>query len=416
MTSPFIHWRYLKDEAAHRWKRTLLTVMGIAMAITLVILLDVLGRAFTDISILPFRSLSAGLIVQRSATKNAVPKQMGVMLPYSAQPITTAELHRLAAEKGVSKASGFVLLWNLGAGRFFSISGLDFNAAAPLLGPARAREWLFKGRLPAKGKREVLVERHYGAFYRYKPGRKIKLAGQTFTISGVVDIPGAGRITASNFYMDITQARQLANLPDDLVNQVFLKVTHIDETEAIRKRIAAWLPHASIMSPGTMLKLFGGISQVIGRFRHIALLGGALAAAALMIMLLLGNMAERRKEAGILRTLGWTRPRVRRQLTAEMTLQGLAGGLVALLLTGVSVYLLSKITLQMPASMPGENPVNFAGGGFRMAADKTALPISTTLCDWVFPPLAAAAFCAAAGWIISARTTAGSLWTAIKAV
>jgi ABC-type antimicrobial peptide transport system permease subunit len=143
MAQRFVHWRYLGAEATHRWKRTVLTVAGIAMAVALVVLLDVLGRAFADISVLPFKNLSSDLIVQRSATKSSMPEQMGLMLPYSAQVITADELSRLKDEKGVSEVGGFVLLWNLGSGRFFSISGLSFDESAAKLGPAKVREWLF---------------------------------------------------------------------------------------------------------------------------------------------------------------------------------------------------------------------------------------------------------------------------------
>ena len=83
---------------------------------------------------MPFRNLGADLIVQRSAVQSAVPKDMGIILPYSAEPITTDELKRLAAEPGVSQAAGFVLLWNLGKGRFISMTGVPLGA-----GRARAR-------------------------------------------------------------------------------------------------------------------------------------------------------------------------------------------------------------------------------------------------------------------------------------
>lgn len=414
MAQGLIHWRYLGAEVTHRWKRTALTVAGIAMAVALVVLLDVLGRAFADISVLPFKNLGSDLIVQRSATKSSVPKKMGLMLPYSAQVITSDELSRLTTEQGVSEVGGFVLLWNFGKGRFFSISGLSFDPDAAKLGPAKLRDWMFKGHLPRAGEKEVLIERHYGAFYRLKPGKTIELAGQTFTISGVVDITGGSQIASSNFYMDIDQARELAGMTDDAVNQVFLKVAQINETEAIKKRIAAWLPQASITSPGTMLKLFGGISQVIGNFRFIALLGGGLAAGALMIMLLLGTMAERRKDAGILRTVGWTRFQVRRQLTAEMMLQGMVGGLLALLLVAIGLSFLDQITLQMPAGLPGENPADFAAGGFKAPPQKVALPISTTPWNWFAPAIISGIFCGLVGWFLSARTMVGSLWAATK--
>ena len=85
-------------------------IAGIALAVTLVITLDILSRAFADLATVPFRNLGADLIVQRSAMQSAVPKEMGIMLPYSAEPITSDELQRLAAEPGVAQAAGFVLL------------------------------------------------------------------------------------------------------------------------------------------------------------------------------------------------------------------------------------------------------------------------------------------------------------------
>ncbi|MGB0084900.1 MAG: ABC transporter permease [Rhodomicrobiaceae bacterium] len=51
---------------------------------------DILGRAFADLATVPFRNLGADLIVQRSATTSAVPKEMGIILPYSAELMTGA--------------------------------------------------------------------------------------------------------------------------------------------------------------------------------------------------------------------------------------------------------------------------------------------------------------------------------------
>jgi putative ABC transport system permease protein len=186
--SRLIHWRYLTSEMTYRWRRAALLIGGIALAATLVVMLDVLGRAFADVATVPFRNLGAGLIVQRSATASVVPKEMGIMLPFSAQPITPDELTRLAAEHGVTQAAGFVLLWNLGAGRFYSISGIPLGADAPALGPGRVREWLYAGRLPLAGKSEILVERHYGAFYRLEPGSSIDIGGKRFAVVGVAEI------------------------------------------------------------------------------------------------------------------------------------------------------------------------------------------------------------------------------------
>jgi len=415
MAHSLVHWRYLQDEALHRWRRTLLTIGGIALAVALVVLLDMLGRAFADLSTLPFRNLGADLIVQRSATEAALPKQMGLMLPYSAQGITSEELRRLSALEGVEQAGGFVLLWNFGAGRFFSISGIPLGDGTSSLGPAKVKDWLIKGRLPAPGSTELLVERHYGAFYQLEPGTSIELNGKAYAVVGVVDIKQGSQIAASNFYLDIDRARELGSLSADGVNQVFLKVASIDRTEAVRAQAAATLPRASVVSPDTMLKLFGGISQIVGRFRSVALAGGGLAALALTAMLTYGALTERRREAGILRTLGWTQIQVRRQFAIELALQGFLGGLLALALVAVGIALFGHVSLTLPASLPGENPVEFATGGFRAALARIPLPISATLWDWLLPPVVAGTACALLGWWLSARQMGGSLWVSVKA-
>lgn len=94
--SRLVHWRYLASELTYRWRRTALLVGGVALAATLVVMLDVLGRSFADVATVPFRNLGADLIVQRNAVQSAVPKEMGIMLPYSAQPITLDESGRFS--------------------------------------------------------------------------------------------------------------------------------------------------------------------------------------------------------------------------------------------------------------------------------------------------------------------------------
>lgn len=414
MAVPIVHWHYLSSELTYRWKRSALLIVGIALAVALVTTLDTLGRAFGDLATVPFRNLGADLIVQRSAIQSAVPKQMGIMLPYSAEPITAAELQRLAKEPGVSQVAGFVLLWNLGKGSFVSITGIPLIADAPALGPGRVRHWLYQGRLPAPGAKEVLVERHYGAFYRLTPGSKVDIGDQQFIVAGIVDIEQGSQIVSSNFYMGINEARQIANLPSDLVNQVFLKASDMAQTETIKKHIASWLPHASVTSPGTMLQLFGGVSQTIGRFRSIAVLAGALAALALGATFVFGNLVERSRELAILRVIGWEQKQLRREVAAEMAVQGLIAGLVALVLLAVGSAVLAHLSITLPNNLPGENPAMFAPGGFHAGASRIALPVSLTVWDWVAGPSVAIVALGICGWWMAVDRKSQPLWAAIR--
>lgn len=415
MTWGSIHWRFVISEIAYRWKRSALFIAGIALAVTVVIALDILGRAFAGLAVAPFRSLGADLIVQRSATQAAVPKDMGIILPYSAEPISNDELIRLGREPGVTQSAGFLLLWNLGKGTFFSISGIPLAPDAPRLGPGKVRDWLIDGRIPAAGVREVLVERHYGAFYRLKPGAEVQIGGRSYTIAGVVDIKEGSQIVASNFYLDIDRARSLAGLPPHLVNQVFLKLDNLAETESVKRSIGSWMPHVSVTSPGTMLQLFGGVSQTIGRFRSVAVAAGAAAALTLSATLVFGNLIERRRDLAVLRVIGWTRGQVRRQIAAEIGMQGLLGSILALGLVAAGSGLLANVAMTMPSSLAGENPATFAAGGFHMASTAMALPITTTLWDWLLPPFVTAFGTGIWGWWMSSNLKTQALWSAMKA-
>ncbi|HTS40637.1 MAG TPA: FtsX-like permease family protein, partial [Xanthobacteraceae bacterium] len=253
------------------------------------------------------------------------------------------------------------------------------------------------------------------AFFQLKPGSSVDIGGEQYVVTGVADILEGSQIVASNFYMDIDEARRLANLPTNLVNQVFLKLSDMAQTESIKSRIAGWLPHASVTSPGTMLQLFGGVSQTIGRFRIVAVLAGALAAMALGATFVFGNLVERSRELAILRVIGWEQSQVRREIATEMALQGLVAGLLALGLLALGGNLLAHISINLPASLPGENPASFASGGFQIGVSTIALPVTLTAWDWLSGPIVATIALGICGWWMAADRKAKSLWAAIRA-
>jgi hypothetical protein len=136
------------------------------------------------------------MLVQQGATESALPETMVLMIPYSAQPIAKNIWNSLRTIEGVTEVLGKVLLSNFAPGKFFSVSGIPLQSGIEnerknpknLLGHARVKEWMIKGRMPKAGKYEALVERHYGAFYGLKPGKSINIGSTTFTIRGIVDI------------------------------------------------------------------------------------------------------------------------------------------------------------------------------------------------------------------------------------
>jgi hypothetical protein len=76
-------------------------------------------------------------------------------------------------------------------------------------------------------------------------------------------------------------------------------------------------------------------------------------------------------------------------------------------------YLLAHISINLPASLPGEDPASFPAGGFQLGASKIALPVTLTAWDWLSGPIVATVALGVCGWWMADRK-AKSLWAAIR--
>ena len=89
-------------ELLYRWGRSLFVIGGVGLAVSMVILPPVLGQGFQSLAQLPFKNLDADLVVQQSKTESALPETMGLMIPYSAQPIAENKWNSLRNIEGVT--------------------------------------------------------------------------------------------------------------------------------------------------------------------------------------------------------------------------------------------------------------------------------------------------------------------------
>ncbi len=188
---------------------------------------------------------------------------------------------------------GTVLLWNFAPGKFFSVSGIPLGPGnnepqKSLIGPGRVSEWLIKGRMPVAGKHEALVERHYGAFYHLKPGKTLEIGGETFTITGVVDIQKGSQIASANFYLDINETRRLVKMESGRVNQLFLRVSDPSKADAAKAAIQNIIPSASVVSADSFLSLLGTLSPLTGQFQQVTTFVAWLLALLLLVVFLRG--------------------------------------------------------------------------------------------------------------------------------
>ena len=418
-----IHGAYLISELLYRWGRSAFVVGGVGLAVSMVILLPVLGEGFQSLAQLPFKNLAADLVVQQSTTESALPETMGLMVPYSAQPIAEKNWNSLRTIEGVTEVMGTVLLWNFTPGKFFSVSGIPLKSGIEnenenpknLIGPARVKEWLIKGRMPKAGKNEALVERHYGAFYSLKPGKTINIASTIFTISGIVDIQQGSQIASANFYLDINEAWRLVNMKDGHVNQLFMRVSDPSKADAAKVSIQKIIPNSSVVSADSFLSLLGTLSRLTGQFQQVTTSVAGVLALLLLIVFLRGAMGERQREAAVLRAIGWSRKHVRKQLSSEAAFQGLFGGTLGVLLTWLVAQGLSTLKFSLPKGLQKSNdPAAFLGSQYVAPAVEANLPLNIDLLLWLTAPIATVLICGILGWWLAGHRLKGTPWGEIS--
>ena len=102
------------------------------------------------------------------------------------------------------------------------------------------------------------------------------------------------------------------------------------------------------MSQQSILQVMGGVSRVTARFSAAAGLLGAIGGVALAWAALSGLMAERRREIGVMKAVGWRRRDIVRTFLSESAILSICGGVV-----GTAIGLLLALLLAgLPTPVP----------------------------------------------------------------
>jgi len=111
-----------------------------------------------------------------------------------------------------------------------------------------------------------------------------------------------------------------------------------------------------VMSQESILQVMGGVARVSARFAEVAGLVGLLGGWVLAWLALSGLVAERQREIGVMKAVGWRAQDVTRVFLAESLLLSLAGGLVGIALglaAAIGIGYLPAPSTSLSATLPG---------------------------------------------------------------
>lgn len=327
---------YILSQFRYRMGRSLSVIIGVALGTALFVALTALGSGFRQAARAPLDGVSADLLITRPARAdgNIVPPQRtrGPRLPFGSTPLTGQEVNTIAGAAGVAETARALEFWDFGDTRYQTVLGIDLSERE--VGPGHAITLGLKsGRLFQADERGVaLADEHYAVFFKLKPGSEISIGGQSFQVVGVVSQAESSQAGVANLYLPLAEAQALVGLPADQVNQVYVRVTNANAVEPLIANLTGQLGDLSIISQESILQVMGGVAQVSARFAQIAGFVGMGGGWFLAWLALSGLVAERQREIGVMKAVGWGRSDVTRAFLIESLLLSLAGGVLGVLI------------------------------------------------------------------------------------
>ncbi len=191
---------YLMKELAYRKRRTLMSILGLAIGIALLIILNALSLAYRQAARAPLKEIGADITVQRAGD---VPKELaGPVFPCSAVTLHKGEVENIRKLSGIEGMGTAVLLWVFDPNRAMIVLGIEQENS---IGPGIMRASVTVGRFFADGRPEALVESAYARQFGIRLGDIISVAGKKYPVVGFVDASRAAKITVANVYLPIAE-------------------------------------------------------------------------------------------------------------------------------------------------------------------------------------------------------------------
>lgn len=252
-----------------------------------------------------------------------------------------------------------------------SFSVLGVAAADVGVGPLSAVEVQSGRALDASdaGSFVAVLDATYAASSDLEVGDTLDVGGEAFEVVGVVASALAEADTASDVYIPLDVAQDLAGV-GDVVSTVYVQAASSDRIGEVQAALESALPDAKVSSQSDLAETVSGslasassLIANLGTWLSVLVLALAIV---LAVLFTLSGVSRRTREIGTLKALGWSRRRVIGQIAGESLVQSALGGVVGVLLGVVAALTVTLIAPTISAAQTATDvmPGGRGGAGF----------------------------------------------------
>lgn len=363
-----------------RRRRHLTAILGLAVGVALLIILQALADAYQEAARAPLAEIGADILIQRSGD---VPQELrGAVFPCSAVTIRSQEVEPIRRLPGVRAMGQALLLWVFDSDRFMMVLGLD---PANGLGPGKLRHFVIKGRFLEGNGPQALVDGAYAKEQQIEVGDTVTILGTPYPVVGLVDGSRAAKIGVANVYLPLPEAQALAAASPqvqgvspfavDDVNLLFLVV----DQEAVPGLVVALRntlgDKAAVATPASFLRQLNNLFALSDKFASATSIIVIIVTFLLVFKTIAGGIQERAREIGVLKCLGWTNANITGQLLAESLAVCLLAGFIGVCCAGLVCFGLSFQELHIPIPWEMNPTPHFLPGGGDPIVKTLRLPV-----------------------------------------
>lgn len=336
---------YLLKEFTRRKDRTITNLLVLAALVAIFVVLTSVINSYSQAIYLPFQSVGVDMIVHKSGPQSSDTSTNAIRLPFGNGLFQQDEVDNIASLNHVKNVSKTLVLWRFDKGEFTSIEGLEPGS---FIGE-KYKSWLVSGRfLRAGEEHKAVVEKHFAKFYGLNLGDSLLLGNIQFEIIGLLSAQEQSQVSATNLYINLPDAQILLDTKG--FSQLYLKLDALSSDDAVRSEISHIDKDAVIVSGSSIAASVSNVIEIYQKFRLLTLAIIGIILTLILVQVNTTSLMERRKDIGVLQTVGWTKANISRQIVSEIFVQTIIGFVLGILVSMLTIIGIGSISVQAQVS------------------------------------------------------------------